>query len=394
MTGQVVMGTALGLFAALATASAPQWLYFTGQGAWVEHQLAVEQYPVLVDIPKEASDLWWQMLPEDQQVTRVRTPGNEFLRPGAVIDLRAPVQQRRLQVLQLLEGAMVARYLDGNQDTVFIPSTSWHQYQLVTDRNHQDQLRIQSAAPPGARAWAYLHPSLSAEVRYQLQLGPNPVLTQGLWLRNGAEQSISGPGFSFQPGQSSMPTRRVAAEAMMMSSPQEVQQGLLTAVQWSQSFELPAQSEQWLQMAQQPVAVANRFNSTWYLGEQSASPAAWWLTLTSAQALPRLPGSLSLTWFDRHYAQQSSFFQRRDEQQATLALGNHPDVVLSSVSTGDQQWQLDLFNGLPEAVDWQVTLIRRSNNQQQQQVLQLTVPPGTTSYQVELVGADIQYRPL
>ncbi len=375
----------------------PHWLYFTSQGAWVEHQQQVMSYPLLLDVPSQAVDLWWQSKAQDQRVTRIKSEDDAFLRPGALLELRAPVQQRRLEVLQVMDNALVARYLEGQKDTIIIPSSAWQQYQLVSSRGRQDQLQIESLAEPGTRKWAYLHPGLQAEVSYQLDLAASPLLSQGLWLTNHTEQLISAPGFSYQPGQQrSFQPRMMAMEAMdirVASSPMEVQQGLQSAIEYHKNLDLPANSQQWLPMSQLPVEVKHGFTSHWHLGPQSATAAEWQLSLSSEAGLPRLPGQLVVNWFDKLYAQQSSFYQLTQAQQAVLAMGSHPEVLLSATVMEGQQWLLSLHNGLPLKVDWQVNMHSRANKQQQQAVLNLEVPTGTTEYIVSLVDGQIQYRP-
>lgn len=368
------------------------WIYLSGQGAWIEERVRINRYPADIPLPAQTQAVWWQALPEDEQVVHHRSLHRETLRPGTVVRVNQPYAQHRvsagteLTVAQVFDTGIVLT--DGRTGFLIAPE-DYSTLSIPLAVPPGESLRFESTAIPGERRIAWQTSELTGAPQYRLQDVDegSATLRQFLVIENLTDEVLLAQGLSYQPVSSDrgiMMPRALSTEMATTSGPVEITSDVRAAIQLEQVVQLSPQSRTWLPMTEQVVDVQHEFTFEWYFNSVRNQAARWYLQIGDDQALPRLSGPLSVGWFDGLYGSQETHFQREFENTARLDLGQSDQVTLRAERVSGEQWGLTLTNHLDNPVEITLALQYRvpGSNESRQTTWRSEIAPGSHRLQV------------
>ncbi|TGG93271.1 hypothetical protein E4656_09440 [Natronospirillum operosum] len=398
--------TALGLALSLSlTAMAADWLYLSPAGGWVEQSVTVDAYPFTLEIPGHADRLWWSPEAGDGDLVRERYSEVPVMEPGTDVVLAASVRLPgigplvagdRLTIRQFLGDRVVVSVDD--KAVVLGPDVYSNLSFQVTPLG-MDRVRLQADRDtPDTRRLAWSSSLLSADVRYRLQMAGDGVqLRQYLRVSNDGDQALNAPGLSWFPGGAeAVETRTMMMESVAVDSRTEVASGPVAALTVDESVRLPARTESWLLISEQPVSASHHYSLNWDTrqGEQTARAAEWRVRLQSEADLPRLAGAVELGWFDERLAAIDSYYRRAEARRAELSLGRNNQVTLNAQPGSAGEAELAIHNHLDAEIEVALQITHQPNRQVPPLTERRTVsvPPGVVRLEVRFDDSSLQVR--
>lgn len=335
------------------------WVYLSPSYGWVQHSQEIDAYPAQVPLTarhQDIQDLWWASHPRDHSVQYLHGLEDRLLVPGTQVTLRTDDGLQAGEIMQVLPAGLLIAL--GDQARLLAPD-NFHRLTIPLAGRQTGRLMFHSAEDtPTTRTWAYRTGQISAQVLYRLDMSAQqPVLYQDLRIENPGDQAVHARGLSYHPGDDGGRQVMISRSLTAMSEeavngPEEQVSGQQAVMSWSQPVQIAANSTHWVRVQNTALAAAtNEYRWRWHGQATSAAPADWFLTLTGDEALPRLPGAVAVSWFDRGAATLGSYYQPEGANRAVLSLGNNSQVTLTAQATDEPgEWHLQLNNRLDTAV--------------------------------------------
>ncbi|MEX1056934.1 MAG: hypothetical protein WED11_04340 [Natronospirillum sp.] len=403
--GAALLTTSLAVMAQPARDGSPSvadWLYLSPGFSWAQHSAVFRVFPADVPLPERHDDIqavWWDAHPDDVSVEHLHGQEDRLLVAGTTVLLQSDNGIEQGEIMQVLPSGLLIAV--GRHARLLAPE-SYHQLSVPMAGRHLGRLVFNSSQPtPATRTYAYRTGQVTGQVVYRLDMGADdPILTQGLRIDNPSSHPLYAQGLSYHPapsgGHQPMLSRNLAVESAVSvrDGPAEGVSGQQAVLRWPEPVHLAPHSSQWVQVQQTPLTdVEHEFRWQWHGQEASATPAQWSLTINGEGTLPRLAGSVEVSWFDQAAALLTSHYRSENERQAELSLGENEQVTLTAEATEDAGgWRLRLTNRLDEAAA--VVLDLHHPRGYQVDVLpvqkRLDLAPGSTDLSVRFFNQRIE----
>lgn len=396
--------TALALMPAARAADPVEadWVYLTGQGAWIQRSAELRQQSNALPLPVDglnAGQFWWWAERPDLTLTWQTPEQKWWLTEGTVVQVDGwPGSWTVFHAggdLLVLAQASERRPL---------PADQWYRLSWVVGQNIDADFEL-AVNQPEARSnrfrYAWFDAGVSAEVRYSLDLNrESPVLTQQLVLHNQSDYDLRAPGYSYAQSRAQGPVM-MARDAMTLQAEPKAgaprpgdSQGQAT-LKSEQPVMLPSGSHAWLTVQANALSDVNhhyRFN--WNTRQTDTVPGQWSLQLRAEDELPDLGGPVQVAVWDRQVALLETQYRPQQERSATLDLGSSDMVTLATEPLGGDQWRLTLTNRNGFEVNTEVQLSHWENNRNDQASISLPVPAnGEVRLRARLDDRQLTVRP-
>lgn len=391
------------LSAATALAEGPvqaDWLYLTHDGAWVSRSDELRKQTTTLPLPVEhltAGDFWWQADDSSLMLNWQTSDKKGWLTEDTVVQIDG--WSGSWNVVQLDDKLMVLAQAGVRRP---LPHNQWYRLSWVVGQNLDTTFELavtQAEAERNAFRYAWFDDSMSAEVRYSLDLAEGSGrLRQQLVLRNSSNYTVSAPGYSY--AQSQGEGREMMTRQMSMSTEPEADakvgtprasdsSGQATLVS-DAAVTLPENSVVWLEVQTVELSqVDHKYRFNWYTRQSETIPGQWTISIAADDDLPALGGPVQVAVWDRQVALLETQYRPQRSNQARLDLGQSDMMTLATESLGGQEWLLTLTNRNSQMAEAALELNHRDESRLEQAGLTIPVP-GNSEVKVRVRLSDNQ----
>ncbi|MHA7878841.1 MAG: hypothetical protein ACX931_03550 [Saccharospirillum sp.] len=358
------------------------WLYLTGEGAWIQRAVELRLTSTALPLPIDqlsTQSFWWQADHSDLQVSWQTPERRWWVREDSLVQIEDwPGSWTILQAgddMLIMAQSGVRRAL---------PRDQWHRLSWLVGQNISSELEltvVQSQAQANAFRYAWFDAGISAEIRYNLDHSAEaPSLKQMLVLHNQSHYSLEAPGYSYAQSrdQGRVVLAReasVMADMAVASAPVPGDSSGMATLQSQEPITLSSGSHLWLTVQDLPLSeVRHRYHFDWQTRQQGAQSGQWSLELSSEEALPPMAGQVQVAVWDERVPLLETRYQPQQANSATLQLGRSDMVTLHSEALSDTRWQLTLTNRNSTATDVSLDVAHWDNNRQLENTLSVSVP--------------------
>lgn len=404
-TFRVAALAAMTLLGAAAMAEEPisaEWLYLSGDGAWVSRATELRKTTTALPLPVdalEASAFWWR---SDQPGLTLnwQTPSRKgWLSEDTVVQVEG--WSGSWTVVQLDDGLMVLAQA-GNRRP--LPKSQWHRLSWIVGQNIDAAFELTVTQPEeqaDAFQYAWFDRNIGADISYVLDLGrETPNLRQQLVLHNQSDYTVSAPGYSYAQSRDEgrvMMTRDMSAKEsdMAVGTPAPGDSAGQATLVSEQPLILPEQSHIWLNVQRVDLTdVLHQYRFHWSTRQSQIQPGQWSVQISTEDALPAMAGRVQIAVWDRQVAVLETEYRPQRANRATLELGASDMMTLATESLGGQEWLLTLTNRNSQSVEAVLELSHYDDGRQDQSGLTLPVPAqGEVQVRVRLRNDQLSARP-
>lgn len=358
------------------------WLYLTGEGAWIPRSAALRQASTALPLPIEhlsTESFWWQAEFPDLLVSWQTPERRWWVREDSLVQVEG--WSGSWTVLQAGEDMLVMAQAGVRRA---LPRDQWHRMSWVVGQNISSDLELTVLQPePRSNSfrYAWFDPGISAEVRYNLdQSSETPRLQQMLVLHNQSNYSLEAPGYSYAQSrdQGRVTMKRevaVMSDMALAAAPVPGDSSGMATLQSQEPIFLNSGSHIWLTVQSQDLTdVSHRYEFHWQTRNQGSQSGQWSLHLSSDEALPTMAGQVQVAVWDEQVPLLETHYQPQQNYSATLQLGRSDMVTLNTEALSDAHWRLTLTNRNSEAVEASLALSHWDNNRQLDQAVNVTIP--------------------
>lgn len=403
--------TVLGVGVAVALSGSPavianemveaDWLYLTGQGAWVQRSAELRQQSNALPLPVDnlnAAHFWWQADDSDLVLTWQTPDQRGWISEDSVVQIEG--WSGSWTVVNFSDDLIVLAQA-GVRRT--LPRDQWHRLSWVVGQNLDDDFELkvrQPEARPNSFDYAWFDAGLSAEVRYSLDLsGATPRLNQQLVLHNQADYDLRAPGYSYAQSTGQGPV--VARQTMMAESspepgaPKAGDSSGQATLSSEEPVNLPSGSHAWLMAQSTPLSsVQHHYQFGWNTRQTQTQPGQWSLRVRSEEDLPAIAGPVQVAVWDQEVALLETQYRPQESSRATLNLGSSDLVTLATEPLGGNEWRLTLTNRNSFDIETQIQLNHWENDRNEQASISLPVEANTeVRLRARLGATQLTVRP-
>ena len=380
------MGLAL---AALATSPShaadpveADWLYLTGQGAWIQRSTELRQASSALPLPVDnlqSSQFWWQA--DDPNLTLTwQTPERKWwVNKDTVVQVDG--WSGSWTVFHSSDDLLILAQAGERKP---LPRDQWYRLSWVVGQSVDDNFALQvrqSEAKSNAFRYAWFDTGIAAEVRYSLNLTSDPqTLTQQLVLHNQSQYNIKAPGYSYaqsrSQGEVMMTRQTMAVESdVRASAPKAGDSSGQATLKSEDPILLPSGSHAWLTVENVELEdVSHHYRFGWNTRQTDTVSGQWSLNIRGEDELPAIAGPVQVAVWDQEVALLETQYRPQERDQAELDLGSSDLVTLATERLGGNEWWLTLTNRNSFQVEAQVELSHWENQRNDQTSITLPVP--------------------
>lgn len=373
--------------AILATAMANEpveadWLYLTGEGAWVPRAAELRQASTALPLPIDrlsTESFWWQADYPDLLVSWQTPERRWWVREESLVQVDG--WSGSWTVLQPGEDMLIMAQAGVRRA---LPRDQWHRMSWIVGQNIRSELELtvlQSEARTNSFRYAWFDPGISAEVRYNLdQSTESPRLMQMLVLHNQSNYSLEAPGYSYaqsrDQGRPSLQRETaVMSDMAVAAAPVPGDSSGMATLQSQEPIILNSGSHLWLTVQSLELTdVSHSYQFNWQTRNRGSQPGQWSLQLNSAEALPTMAGQVQVAVWDEQVPLLEARYQPQQNNSATLQLGSSDMVTLATEPLSEAHWRLTLTNRNSQQVEARLVLSHWDNNRQLEQDISVNVP--------------------
>lgn len=378
----------LGVATALAVAPVAQandpveadWLYLTGQGAWIQRSAELRQQSNALPLPVddlEAAHFWWQAEDPDLTLTWQTPERKWWVTEDTVVQVDG--WSGSWTVANVSDDLLILAQAGVRKP---LPRDQWYRLSWVVGQNIDDDFELlvrQTEARSNPFDYAWFDPAVTAEVRYSLDLtGETRTLNQQLVLHNRSDYDVRAPGYSYAQSTAQEPV--MARQTMMAESepmagaPKAGDSSGQATLKSEEPVSLPSGSHAWLMVqATELTDVGHHYQFGWNTRQTQTVPGQWSLRLRSEDDLPAIAGPVQVAVWDQEVALLETRYRPQENTNATLNLGSSDLVTLATEPLGGNEWRLTITNRNSFDVEARVELSHWDNDRNQQASISLPV---------------------
>lgn len=378
------------------------WLYLTGEGAWIARTTELRQVSTALPLPVDhlnASTFWWRAETAGLSLNW-QTPERKWLvTENSVVQVDDwsgswTVVQDGSELLVLAQ-AGVRRLL---------PRDQWHRLSWVVGQNVDSDFELNVVQPEAGNnpfRYAWFDGAMSAGVRYSLDLDDDAArLRQQLILRNDSDYSVTAPGYSF--AQSRDQGRAVMAREMTTmaarsdaSAPEAGDSSGQATLVSNQPMTLSSGSQLWLAVESFELSeVRHQYRFNWHTRQSRTLPGQWSVRITAGDDLPDIAGPVQVAVWDQEVALLETHYQPQESNRSQLQLGHSDLLTLATETLSGNEWLLTLTNRNSFSVEASLDMQHWDNDRNEQAGLSLPVPAdGEVHIRVRLNDNQLSARP-
>ncbi|MCH8530117.1 MAG: hypothetical protein LAT65_04620 [Saccharospirillum sp.] len=358
------------------------WLYLTGEGAWIPRAAELRQASTALPLPIDrlsTDSFWWQADNPDLLVSWQTPERRWWVREDSLVQVEG--WSGSWTVLQPGEDMLIMAQAGVRRA---LPRDQWHRMSWVVGQNISSELELtvlQPEARPNSFRYAWFDPGISAEIRYILdQSAETPRLLQMLVLHNQSNYSLEAPGYSYAQSrdQGRVTLKREAAmmaDMAIAAAPVPGDSSGMATLQSQRPIVLSSGSHIWLTAQSIDLSdVSHSYQFNWQTRSRGSQPGQWSLQLSSEDTLPPMAGQVQVAVWDEQVPLLEAHYQPQQNDKATLQLGSSDMVTLSTEPLSDAHWRLTLTNRNSEEVETALALSHWDNNRQLDHALTVQVP--------------------
>ncbi|GGX47642.1 hypothetical protein [Saccharospirillum salsuginis] len=356
------------------------WLYLTGQGAWVQRSAELRQQSTALPLPVdnlETAHFWWQAEHPDLTLTWQTPERKWWVTEDTVVQIDG--WSGSWTVVNVSDDLLMLAQAGVRKP---LPRDQWYRLSWVVGQNIDDDFELQvrqSEARSNPFDYAWFDPSIAAEVRYSLDLTGDPqTLNQQLVLHNQSDYSLRAPGYSYAQSTAQGPV--MARQTMMAESdtaagaPKAGDSSGQATLKSEEPVSLPSGSHAWLMVeASELSSVRHHYQFGWNTRQTQTVPGQWSLQLRSEDDLPAIAGPVQVAVWDQEVALLETQYRPQENTSATLSLGSSDLVTLASEPLGGNEWRLTLTNRNSFEVETRIQLNHWDNDRNEQASISLPV---------------------
>jgi hypothetical protein len=357
------------------------WLYFTGNGSWLERSESLINEQTRVHLPVDdlsVDQFWWQTNNPHTQIIWAQPDPLGLPKKGSSVEISG---EPGLWIIQDVSASHLV--LQQGKAVRYWPQSQWHLLSWTSSTDFGMALSIVQPSPMKDEIfYAWQTYDVSAQVRYRLdESQTTPYLYQELIVSNLSDSDYSAPGYSYAQT-STQPVammRSMVMEDSFVSAPTASQsQGVPTLIS-NQPIRLAAGSHVWLPVSNtQLTKVERQYQMNWDSRTQGLQKAQSTIKLTSSTDLPDLAGPIKVGVFDQQIALLPSQYQPINAKEAELSMGQSALVTMNSKLVGEGSWVLDVDNRSQEEAVVELMINHWNGKTSQQVPMTVRIPAQST----------------
>lgn len=358
------------------------WIYLTGEGAWVPRAAELRQASTALPLPigrLSTEAFWWKADHPDLLVSWQTPERRWWVREDSLVQVEG--WSGSWTVLQPGEDMLIMAQAGVRRA---LPRDQWHRLSWVVGQHISSELELtvlQPEARPNSFRYAWFDPGISAEVRYNLdQSAETPRLMQMLVLHNQSNYSLEAPGYSYAQSrdQGRVTMAREAslmADMVVAAAPVPGDSSGMATLQSQDSILLNSGSHLWLTVQSLELTdISHSYQFHWQTRHRGSQPGQWSLQLISEDPLPTMAGQVQVAVWDEQVPLLEAHYRPQQNNYAILQLGSSDMVTLSTEQLSEAHWRLTLTNRNNEEVEANLALSHWDNNRQLEQDYSVNVP--------------------